>query len=69
MNHERYLTPKQTAEYIGSSTSTLAKWRMRGTGPKYTRALGRAVRYRQSDLDAYMASHLVPSTFEQVDND
>lgn len=68
MNYERYLTPKQAATYINSSTSTLAKRRIRGIGPLFTR-IGRAIRYRQSDLDAYMASHVVQSTFQEVEGD
>lgn len=62
--HERfYLTPHQAAEYLNSSVSTLAKRRLYGGGPRFTR-IGRAVRYRKSDLDEFMASNLQRSTFE-----
>jgi hypothetical protein len=50
MTKETYCTPKEAAEYLRSSTSTLAKARMKKTGPDFVR-IGRAIRYRQSDLD------------------
>jgi excisionase family DNA binding protein len=62
--HEHfYLTPHQAADYLNSSVSTLAKRRLYGGGPRFTR-IGRAVRYRKSDLDEFMASNLRRSTFD-----
>ena len=59
---ERYLTPKEAAAHIKSSTSTLSKRRLTGDGPAFVR-IGRAVRYRQADLDAWMeASTALRST-------
>ena len=55
MTKETYLKPREAAEYLRSSTSTLAKARMKKQGPVYVR-IGRAVRYRQSDLDAWMSA-------------
>jgi excisionase family DNA binding protein len=52
---ETYLKPREAAEYLRSSTSTLAKARMKKQGPDYVR-IGRAIRYRQSDLDAWMSA-------------
>jgi excisionase family DNA binding protein len=52
---ETYLTPREAAEYLKSSTSTLAKRRLTGGGPDYVR-LGRAIRYRQRDLDVWMSN-------------
>lgn len=63
MADQVYLTPRQAAEYINSSASTLAKRRLYGGGPRFTR-IGRAIRYRKSDLDEFMASNLQRSTFE-----
>lgn len=48
-----YLTAKQAAHYLNSSTSTLAKRRLNGTGPAFVR-IGRAIRYPKADLDAWM---------------
>lgn len=55
MTKETYLKPREAAEYLRSSTSTLAKARMKMQGPDYVR-IGRAIRYRQSDLDAWMSA-------------
>ena len=55
MTKETYLKPREAAEYLRSSTSTLAKARMHKRGPDFVR-IGRAVRYRQSDLDAWMST-------------
>jgi excisionase family DNA binding protein len=52
---EIYFTPREAAEYLRSSTSTLAKARMKKNGPAFVR-IGRAVRYRQSDLDLWMSA-------------
>jgi excisionase family DNA binding protein len=53
-----YLDPKEAADYLRSSTSTLAKLRHRLKGPAYTH-IGTAIRYRRADLDAWMTAHLV----------
>jgi predicted DNA-binding transcriptional regulator AlpA len=50
---ETYLNPREAAEYIRSSPSTLANLRLTGGGPQYVR-LGRAIRYRQRDLDTWL---------------
>ncbi|UNK77898.1 helix-turn-helix domain-containing protein [Sphingopyxis granuli] len=53
------------ASYVGLAPNTLEKMRTFGTGPRYAK-LGRAVRYRRADLDAYINDRLVSSTSEQV---
>jgi len=64
-HHETpYLTARQAAAYLNSSVSTLAKRRLYGGGPTFSR-IGRAVRYRKSDLDEFMAANLRQSTFEE----
>jgi excisionase family DNA binding protein len=55
MNIDTYLTPHEAAEYLRSSTSTLAKARLTKRGPTFVR-IGRAVRYRKSDIDAWMSA-------------
>jgi excisionase family DNA binding protein len=55
MSTEIYLTPREAAEYLRSSTSTLAKARLTKRGPSFVR-IGRAVRYRKSDIDAWMSA-------------
>jgi excisionase family DNA binding protein len=48
----RYIDDRAAARYLNVSTSTLAKWRMRGCGPRFHR-FGSLVRYTIEDLDAY----------------
>ena len=62
---ELYLTPRDAAEYLRSSPSTLAKMRCRGGGPEFCR-IGRAIRYRSADLDEWMASGVVRSTSQYL---
>lgn len=60
------LTPLNTdeaAKYTGLSRSTLEKARLYGGGPKFMK-LGRSVKYRIEDLDAWMNARLVSSTAE-----
>ena len=55
------LTTKEAAQYLGLASTTLDKWRLVGKGPSFMR-FGRTVRYRQSDLDAYMAANTTLSS-------
>jgi excisionase family DNA binding protein len=55
-------TPQEAAEYVRLKERTLADWRYRGCGPRYIRISGRTVRYRQSDLDAWLATRTRTST-------
>ena len=55
------LTTTEAAKYLGLAVSTLNKWRCYGTGPRYLK-LGRAVRYRQGDLDGFLETRLFRST-------
>ena len=57
------LLPGAAAEYVGLSTSMMAKLRCLGGGPAYHK-LGRAVRYRQDDLDNWLATRRVRNTSE-----
>jgi excisionase family DNA binding protein len=58
------MTPKQAAEYLQLSMSTLAKMRMRGDGPPYNKTGPKAVRYRIAELDAWLEERLIQSTSE-----
>lgn len=57
------LSPKQAAETIGISTSTLAKFRLDGKGPKYSK-LGRRVFYEESELRRWIGENQHASTDE-----
>lgn len=54
---KNYLTAAEAAAYLGRGASTLARERMTGEGAPFVR-VGRAVRYRRSDLDEFMSKHL-----------
>jgi hypothetical protein len=58
------LTPKEAARFMRVSESWLAKARMRGDGPLYV-PIGRAIRYQQGDLVAYIRSRRRLSTSER----
>ena len=61
---ERLFTAKEAAAALRVSQSFLAKARMRGDGPPYTK-IGRSVRYRDSDLIQYAKGRRRLSTSEQ----
>ena len=63
----------QAAAYIGIAKSTLYTWRTRrpGFGPRAVKA-GGALRYRRSDLDAWIEAHAEALDLEaelDIDND
>ena len=57
ISKQEALTQKLAAEFLGGSkplsVNTLAKWRREGTGPRFLR-VGKSIRYRVSDLLAFM---------------
>jgi excisionase family DNA binding protein len=53
---ERLMTRKQAAEYLGFAPQTLARYAWLGKGPAATK-LGRSVRYKLSDLEAWIAAN------------
>lgn len=59
MERAAILFDEETAgKYIGGaespiSTRTMQRWRLEGVGPVYVK-LGRLVRYRRHDLDAFL---------------
>lgn len=59
-----YLDTRQAAELTGIAAHTLECWRRDGEGPAYVK-LGRMVKYRRVDLDAFMEVRLVESARSQ----
>ena len=51
-----FLTTSQAAAYLGVSKPRMEGWRCHGGGPPFTK-LGRIVRYKRSELDAFMRAH------------
>lgn len=48
----------EAAAYLGVSPDTLPRWRWAGTGPVFVK-VGRTVKYRVSDLEAYLTERAV----------
>lgn len=55
------LTAEEAAQHLRRSSKTLEADRLRGSGPRFVK-LGRSVRYRLSDLEAYIEKGLRRST-------
>jgi predicted DNA-binding transcriptional regulator AlpA len=58
------LNTREAARYLGLGKSTLDRFRVTGDGPIYLK-LGGAVRYRLSDLKAWLDSRVTRSTSER----
>ena len=58
------IRPQQAAEYLGFAVSTLAKKRLRGDGPIYSK-VGRIVLYEKTDLDSWVAANRRASTSDE----
>lgn len=56
---------EEAARHLSLAPNTLEKLRVTGGGPRFVK-LGRAVRYRMADLEAYIAERVVSSTSEKV---
>lgn len=59
------LTSAAAAQLIGMARSTLEKLRVTGTGPAFHK-IGRLVRYRREDLEAWVKARRTLSTSEAV---
>ena len=62
----RRLRTKLAAPYIGSTESTMEKWRVTGIGPPFIRLGSRIVVYDTEDLDTYMAARRACSTSDRT---
>ena len=57
----RLLTQREAALALRLSERTLERLRVSGGGPCFVKA-GRAVRYREADIEAWIADRVVSST-------
>ena len=64
-NNNAIRSPKQAADWLGLSPSTMAKLRLSGDGPVFIKLGARRVGYRQVDLEAWVNAHVRRSTSEQ----
>ena len=60
---ETLLSTTDVAGRLGVAEITLRKWRLYGSGPRFVRC-GANVRYREVDLEGWLASRTVGSTSE-----
>ena len=60
--NDRLLTTEEAASRLGTTRRTLEDWRVRGGGPLYVKLRGSMVRYRPSDLDAYVDTWTMRNT-------
>jgi predicted DNA-binding transcriptional regulator AlpA len=63
---ETLMSQREVALALRLSERTLERLRVSGLGPRFLRCGGRAVRYRQSDIDAWIAKRVVASTSQAV---
>ena len=52
---DRLMTTIEASEYLQLPEAQMRQWRHLGRGPAFSR-IGRAVRYRRSDLDSFVAA-------------
>ncbi len=65
MSEDRWVDTEGAAKHVGLAVSTMEKLRVYGDGCPYSKR-GRSVRYRISDLDAWMAGKLIESTSQRA---
>jgi excisionase family DNA binding protein len=63
----RLLTAEEVAEQTGLSKETLAQWRSQKKGIPYVKISRNCVRYRQSDLDGWLAERIVRTDDRKFD--
>jgi len=63
--NDQLVLPQAVADYLGTTTGNLAQMRYRGTGPKFIKLGHRAIRYRWSDIEAWIEAN----TLTQSDQD
>jgi predicted DNA-binding transcriptional regulator AlpA len=53
---DELLTASETSQWIKKPETTLSQWRYQGRGPSYLKLEGGHVRYRRSDVEAWLTS-------------
>ena len=53
-NDETLLTTKEVADFVGLSPYTIARYRVKGTGPKYFYLGKKTIRYKKDDVEAWL---------------
>ncbi|MCI0430313.1 MAG: helix-turn-helix domain-containing protein [Rhodospirillales bacterium] len=63
LESDRLVDSRNAAAMLGLEPQTLCVWRLRGCGPVFYK-IGRSVKYRLSDLTAYIESRRCSNTAE-----
>ncbi len=63
--YSKKLRPKEAAAFVGLATSTMAKMRLRGDGPRYAKLGKRAVVYDFGDLERWVDEQKRHSTSDR----
>jgi predicted DNA-binding transcriptional regulator AlpA len=58
---DEVLEPEGVSDFLKVPEGTLANWRYLGKGPRFVK-VGRRVRYRRSDVEAWLELHVREST-------
>ena len=61
--NDRYCTPAEVEVLLGTSRSTLARWRCEGDGPPFVK-IGRKILYGAADLELWLDIRRYRSTSE-----
>lgn len=63
---EELLRPAAVAAHLGTTVAALANMRYRGLGPKFIKVSAKAVRYRNSDVNAWLDAQTRQQTGERA---
>ena len=53
------MNEKQVAEFLGVTVYALRRWRFEKRGPDFIKLEARLVRYRQEDIEAWLAAQQI----------
>jgi hypothetical protein len=56
------ITPAAAADRLSVTAKVLERWRGTGDGPAFVRLTSKTIRYRPTDIDAFVAVHMRAST-------
>jgi predicted DNA-binding transcriptional regulator AlpA len=59
MTDKLLMNEKQVAEFLAVTVHALRRWRFESRGPQFIKLEGRLVRYRQEDVEAWLAAQQV----------
>jgi predicted DNA-binding transcriptional regulator AlpA len=59
MTTDMLLTERQCSDHLNVPAPTLTRWRHRRIGPPFIKLGARQVRYRLSEVEAWLAAHAV----------